>query len=283
MFRFIRYDTASTQAVSSLHRQGPFVETLRDSIYDHPKYYDLIYGSDWKAEFDFLIDCFKKHVPHRTRSLFEPACGTGRLLFRLGKSGYNVAGNDLNPKAIAFCNQRLKRHGLAESGIVGDMTDFELKRPVDAAFNTINSFRHLSTEQLAVDHLNCIAGALKPGGNYILGLHLSPLVGETTDSESWSATRGHLTVNSSMWLVGRDEKNRMEEYGMSFDIYTPTRQFQIRDELKFRMYSADQFSSLVRKAKGLEIEEIYDFRYDTRHAVELGPDVEDVVFILKKR
>ena len=123
----------------------------------------------------------------------------------------------------------------------------------------------------------------QPGGIYVLGMHLSPLDGETTDSESWSATRGHLTVNSSMWLVDRDEKNRMEEYGMSFDIYTPTRQFKIRDELKFRMYSAAQFSSLVDKTPDLEIEEIYDFRYDTECPVKLGPDVEDVVFILKKR
>ena len=36
---------------------------------------------------------------------------------------------------------------------VGDMSDFEVKRPYDSAFNTINSFRHLPTEEAAVGHL----------------------------------------------------------------------------------------------------------------------------------
>lgn len=36
------------------------VETA--SIYDYPKYYDLLFGSDVAAEFRFLKDCFAKHA-----------------------------------------------------------------------------------------------------------------------------------------------------------------------------------------------------------------------------
>src|SRR5262249_21285197 len=130
------------------------------SIYDFPQYYDLLFGSDWRAEFDFLRTCFEKHARLRrrrtlratppgpplrrggaVRRVFEPACGTGRLLIKLAQAGYDVAGNDLNPKAVAFCNQRLQRHGFRGTTFVGDMADFRVAKKFDAAFNMINSFR----------------------------------------------------------------------------------------------------------------------------------------------
>ena len=30
------------------------METIAGHLYDFPKYYDLIFGSDWAAEFNFL-------------------------------------------------------------------------------------------------------------------------------------------------------------------------------------------------------------------------------------
>ena len=50
------------------------------SIYDYPKYYDLLFGSDVAAEFRFLKACFTKHAGCDVTRVFEPACGTGRLL-----------------------------------------------------------------------------------------------------------------------------------------------------------------------------------------------------------
>ncbi len=136
------------------------MEVLRADIYDYPRYYDLVYGSDWHAEFRFLLGCFDRHARAPVRRVFEPACGTGRLLFRLGREGYEVSGLDLNPKAVQYCNDRLVRHGLPASVLVGDMTRFHLPRKVDAAFNMINSFRHLPDESSAQRHLQAMARAL---------------------------------------------------------------------------------------------------------------------------
>ena len=66
------------------------METIEESLYDYPKYYDLLFGSDWKAEFDFLGSCFQKHAKRPVRRLFEPACGTGRLLVKLADAGFEV-------------------------------------------------------------------------------------------------------------------------------------------------------------------------------------------------
>ena len=125
------------------------VETIAGDLYDYPKYYDLIFASDWAAEFKFLKECFEQYSSKPVKRVFEPACGTGRLLVQFAKGSYEVAGNDLNEKAIEYCNERLVRQGFAPSAFVGDMANFTVKKKFDAAFNLINTFRHLPTEATA--------------------------------------------------------------------------------------------------------------------------------------
>lgn len=258
-------------------------KTIQGNLYDYPKYYDLVYGSDWKAEFDFLCACFDKHAYVEVWKLFEPACGTGRLLARFAAKGFDVNGLDLNPRAVEYCNQRLTRHGFQASAVVGDMTDFRLPKRVDAAFNTINSFRHLATEAQARSHLQCVARSLRIGGIYVLGLHLTPTVGVPIQEESWSARRGNLAVLSRMWVTDCDLKKRRETVGMSFDIYTPTRQTRIEDQTVFRTYTLRQMAKLLSDIAEFEITAVYDFSYDINCPIQLSPQTEDVVYVLRKR
>ena len=259
------------------------LETKPGDIYDFPKYYDVVFGSDWKAEFDFLLACFEKHARRPVRRLFEPACGTGRLMVKLAAAGYEIGGNDLNEKAIAYCNARLARKGFPQSAVVGDMTDFRLRRKVDAAFNMINSFRHLESEPAAVSHLQCVADSLAKGGIYLLGLHLTPTVGQPLEEESWSAQRGHLAVLSHMKTVDRNTRRRVETVAMRFDVYTPSRSFRLVDSIRFRTYTARQMIQLIDKIGELEVAETYDFAYDIRRPVRVDRRTEDVVYVLRKK
>ncbi len=259
------------------------MEILRESLYDHPKYYDLVFGSDWKAEFDFLNDCFERHCSRTVRRLFEPACGTGRLMYRLAQAGFEVTGNDLNPRAVAYCNARLARHGFPPAAVVGDMADFRLRRKVDAALNTINSFRHLPSEAAAESHLRCVAAALARGGIYVLGLHLTPTGPIHCEEESWSARRGHLAVNTNLWSIEIDRRRRRERVGMAVDVYTPRRQFRLLEEMDFRIYTARQFRRLLGSVGAFEVAETYDFAYRIDHPVEVDGTTEDVVFVLRKK
>jgi SAM-dependent methyltransferase len=252
------------------------------NLYDYPRYYDLVFGSDWKAEFDFLRRTFDTFGKQPVRRIFEPACGTGRLLYRLAMAGYEVSGLDLNPRAVAYCNRRLMNKGKDASVFVGDMANFKLRRPVDAAFNTINSFRHLLTEQQSAAHLACVAAALKKGGLYVLGLHLTPTEGVPLDEESWSARRGHLGINTNLKTFDLNLRRRTERCQMTMNVYTPTRTFQIIDELVFRTYTRDQFFKLLKAVPALEHVATFDFRYRLDEPIEITADTQDVVFILRR-
>ncbi len=262
-------------------------DVIEGNLYDFPKYYDLLFGSDWKAEFDFLVACFDKYAGCKVQRVFEPACGTGRLLIKLAQAGYSVAGNDLNPHAIKYCNDRLARNNFPRSAVTGDMSDFTVadftgKKKFHAAFNTINSFRHLETEKAAEAHFRCISNALTKGGLYILGVHLIPTVGQPMEDEAWVARKGNLQINSYMWTKELDLKKRNQCLGMSLDIYTPTDHKKIIDEMNYRTYTAPQMAKLLSKTPELEIVAVHDFCYELDVTVEIDASVEDVVYILRK-
>jgi SAM-dependent methyltransferase len=258
------------------------IERLPGSLYDYPHYYDLVFGSDWQAELKFLRRCFASHAQRKVRRLFEPACGTGRLLFRLGKAGYRVGGLDLNPRAVAYCNRRLTRHGLGGGVFVADMSDFRLPRQVDAAFNMINSFRHLRTNAEAESHLRCIAAALAPGGIYVLGLHLTPTKVLPEDEERWSARRGHLQVNTHLKCIARDAARREERFALVCDVYTPSATRQLAEVLVFRSYTAPQFRRLLKRVPELEVAAAYDFSYNLQQEIDVDGSTEDVVYVLRR-
>lgn len=259
------------------------METITESIYDHPKYYDLVFGSDCAAEMKFIQKINDAFLKGKARQLFEPACGTCRLIYGLAKKGFAVEGIDLNEKAVVFGNERFKRADLRPTAWVADMADFTAKRKFDLAFNTINSFRHLPTAKAAQAHLSCMANSAKSNAIYLIGLHLNPKKGEMVDQESWAARRGHLSVLTHMWTESRNSRTRTDRFGIHFDIYTPTRQFRISDVLSMRSYNREQFLRMVDHEGSWEIEQTYDFGYDIDKPIELDDTSEDVVFVLRKK
>lgn len=258
-------------------------ETFAAHLYDFPKYYDLVYGSDWKAEFDFLTACFEKHALRPVQRLFEPACGTGRLLIKFANAGYSVGGNDLNAHAIKYCNDRLERFGHPRTARVQDMADFRLSPKCDAAYCPINSFRHLPSEKSAENHLRCVADSLNVGGLYILCLHLTPTRGDRVNEEEWPARKGNLAVISRMWSDSIDIKKRNEVVGMIFDVYTPTKTMHISDSMNYRTYTGKQMLSLLARVPEFEIAALYDFRYDLDEPITIDAGTEDVVIVLRKK
>jgi SAM-dependent methyltransferase len=259
------------------------LETIKGHLYDFPKYYDLIFGADWKSEFQFLEATFNKYSKRPVKKLFEPACGTGRLLIKLAEAGYEVAGNDLNQHAVDFCNQRFARKGLKPVATVGDMANFKLKGKVDAAFNLINTVRHLESEEAIQNHLACVAEALAKGGIYLLGLHLTPATPAKCTEERWSATRGALTVNSCLWSIETNLKTRIERIGVTYDVKTPSKVFRIEDETVFRTYTAAQMAMLILQEPKFELVATHDFRYDIDEPITINTQTEDVVYVLRRK
>ena len=86
-----------------------------------------------------------------------------------------------------------------------------------------------------------------------------------------------------MWSEGIDHRRRVERVGMHYDVYTPTATRRIRNMMDFRTYTARQMRALLRRIDALEVIETYDFAYELDDPVKVGPETEDVVYILRRR
>jgi len=262
---------------------------ISGSIYDHPNLYDVLFSDLNRSEIKFLVAISERFFgKNENISFFEPACGSGRLLYHLAKLGKDATGLDLNPLAVAFCNRRLRRHGFRESAIVGNMVSFSLadlgrRKKFDIAFNFVSSFLHLTSEKEARQHLHAIADVLKPKGIYLLGIHLKPEGKRLCSQERWNMRRGSLSVKSCLKSLSVDMNKRIEMIEFRVDAETPKKRYRVVDRFPFYLYSAAQFSDLLSSVNRFDILETYSFDYDISRPIKITADTEDVVFVLRVR
>ena len=258
--------------------------TLYESLYDHPKYYDLAFRAESLKETRFLIGCFHRFVRFRVQSVFEPACGTGRVLLKLAKSNFTVGGNDINPHAINYCRTRFKRHRLNARLAIADMRNFHLSYAVDSAFNLVNTVRHLPTQAAFEAHLHAVAQTLRKDGVYILGLHLVPkryrwrgLV------DAWHVQHGRLRLKVAQQTIALNLDTRRERIQSTIDIIRPLKRQRLIDEFDLRTYSLDQLSSSLHRLKLFDWVASYDFNYVLESPIEVNHQTEDLVLVLRKK
>lgn len=251
--------------------------------YDHPRYYDIAFRSETRQEARFIEAACQKYCDFKVRRLFEPACGTGRLVVEMAARGYRVTGLDLNRPSLDFLRRRLARRGLRAKIMENDMAEFRLTAKADAAFCTVNSFRHLLTEASARRHLECVADSLRPGGIYILGLHMLPLDIDENDCERWTERQGRTQVTVTLRVLETDRRRRVERLRASLLVRDGEKTVRLRDEFSFRMYTAAQFLRLLKSVPAFELCDTYDFWYEIDEPQEFNNDSADTVFILRKK
>lgn len=259
------------------------MKTLTDNWYAYPRYYDLAFRSDTRLEADFVEAAWRRFGLPRSRAILEPGCGSGRLVVELAKRGYRLTGFDLRPESIRYLRRRLNSSKLSANAYVGDMTDFSLDRPVDLAFNFCNTFRHLLTEEDARSHLRAVSGALKPGGLYLLGLHVMPPDADPEDCERWSETFRGITVTCTFKVLSTDEVRRREILRTILSARGPGIRFRVRTDYPMRLYTAGELLDLTRNVPEFELCQVYDFWYDIDFPRELDDEISDTVLVLRKR
>ncbi len=250
--------------------------------YDYPQYYDLSFRSETRREVRFIEAACRRFCPFPVRRLLEPACGSGRLVRALAARGYDVVGLDICRPALDYLRRRLDARGLKATLIQADMSDFRLPRPVDAAYCTFNSFRHLLTEEQAESHLRCVANSLRVGGIYILGMHLIPTGATDSCVERWSARHGRLQVTVTLRVLKMDWRRRVEQVRVNVLAKTPRSVRRLRSDFPLRLYRARHVRQLFAKVPEFRLLEVYDFWYDIDDPVRLNDELNDAVFILQR-
>ena len=165
--------------------------------YTAPRLYEIAFDMNRKGEVDFLVHCFRHYARRPVRRVLDIACGTGPHLVRLAERDYEMSGLDLSSKNIEFLRERLAAKDSRAELLVGDMTDFRFRRPLDAAICMQDSQGHLLTNEQLIAHLRCVARALSRGGVYVFDRYMASSWTNPARSWSWSRRRGRLIVRAS--------------------------------------------------------------------------------------
>ncbi len=261
----------------------PATKPIVGDWYDHPEIYDLSLRDETPLEAAFIEAACRKYCDFPVRRLLEPACGSGRLVAEMAARRYEVTGLDLNAKALTYLRKRLARRKLTAEVIRADMADFRLAKPADAACCMVNSFRHLLSEETARRHLECVAENLRPGGIYILGLHLVPPDAAEESIERWRTREGRTQVSTDLRVVAFDRRRRIESLQVSLRVRRGDRQWRFRGRFDLRLYTAAQIRSLLASVPAFELCDVYDFWYEIDYPLELDNVISDTVLVLRKR
>ncbi len=104
----------------------------------------------------------------------EVACGTGRVLIPLARSGHRITGLDLSPQMVERCRRKLaaepdevrERVTLVQA----DMTSFDLGRRFALVALPFRGFQHLTSVGRQMACLSRCHAHLTPGGRLVLDL-----------------------------------------------------------------------------------------------------------------
>lgn len=254
--------------------------------YETPKYYDAIFDVDSDVEASFLEAAFEKHASRSARGrrrVLEPACGSGRLLVEMAKRGWKVHGFDLEPAMVEYSRARLAAEGLSGSLGAGNMADFKVRGTFDLAHCFVSTFKYLLDEGDARGHLQSVARALRPGGIYALGFHLSWYDYRQKTNERWVTEKDGARVECTISAWPADRGTRREKVQAKMKVFEDGQEKRAKTTWSFRSYDARQVRSLLRSVPELEHVATYDFHYEIEEPQRFSDDQCDTLLILRKR
>ena len=255
----------------------------REREYTAPRLYEIAFDMNRKGEVDFLVHCFRRFARRRVRHVLDIACGTGPHLVRLAERGYDMAGLDLSRRNIEFLRERLDGKGLGGDLLVGDMTDFRLARPVDAAICMQDSQGHLLTNEQLVDHLRAVARNLRRGGVYVFDRYMTSSWTNPARSWSWSRRRGSLIVRASFSALNDVDpvSQIFKEYMTLEAVENGTRRVYRQTHMS-RMVFPQELRALVELAGGFEFVQWF-FGFKPHQTLEKSKHPLLMVVVLRKR
>jgi SAM-dependent methyltransferase len=214
-----------------------------DTIYDHPRYYDILFGFDRSKEAGFYERTFARCGVVRDERVLEVGAGPARVARLLARRGWHLTALDRSAAMLDLARAEAAAEGVALETLCADMTAFSAEGAFAAAFNPLSSFRLLHSDNEADAHLRCVAAALRPGGVYVLDIAFVATEGEpshTTDA-GWEMSRGGVTVR------GDNDGVTVSEGGVE-------RRLAWGAEAHLRNYTARAFGERIGACPDLAIE-----------------------------
>lgn len=275
-------------------------------------YYDLIFDQTTQEEVAFLEGIVERHghgAPSGRAALhqdgaqrqlgarpgragralprvLEPGCGSGRLVAALAERGWSVTGFDIEPRALGFAKARVKgtaRRRIALS--LGRFDAFQAPRAhFDLAHCLYSTLLHATAPGEAERHLQRVCSALRVGGLYVIGLHLTEYDRTEPIRERADCRRRGLRVIYTLRHDLPDRATRLQPMRCRLSVRRAGSQSVRRLESRwnFRTYDERELRQLLCSEPRFRLVATHDFHHDLHSLNEGRHATFDRVLILKR-
>ncbi len=256
--------------------------TTHADFYSLPRLYDILHAPGTAGDVRLLRRLRRLYAPaHEGADVWlEPACGTARYLRHAARLGVRCVGFDIEPRMIAYAKRAQRAQAARARLFVARMEDFAQGRRIPAvtlAFNLINTIRHLADDRAMDRHLRSVAGVLRPGGVYVVGLSLCAYGLESITEDVWKGSREGTRVSQVVQYLppagSRGEAARAERVISHLTVRSgrgaTARETHIDSTYVLRGYNLAQWREVVARA-GLEIAAVTDGAGVAQRAREPG-------------
>lgn len=138
-------------------------------------------------------------------SVLDLACGTGNMAVHLAQRGYKVVGVDSSKRMLDVARRKMQSQGLPGEFVLGDMRDFTLESPVDAAICVFDSLNYLLEPDDVKKAFSRTAKALRPGGLFVFDVN-------TPQRLAIIPKEVHIMEGSDYYLVWSDMYDRSRKW-----------------------------------------------------------------------
>lgn len=102
--------------------------------------------------------------------VLDLCCGQGRHAVRLAQAGMQVTGLDYSTTLLAVARRQAEENGVELTLVQGDMRGIPFRGEFDAIVNLFTAFGYFESETEDLRVLQSAAGALRPGGQFLIDL-----------------------------------------------------------------------------------------------------------------
>lgn len=219
---------------------------------------------EWLKERTDDVDYYSTIFKGFDGQVLELACGTGRLLIPIAKSGVTIDGLDSSEDMLGVLRGKVKNLGL--KGIElhhQSMENFNLAIQYDAIFIASGSFQLLTATEDALNSLKCIHHSLSDTGFFIADIFIPWDEIFTQKSDSYQVTRDVSRLDGKRSIVHERYKisiPKQIKYGTyRYEFYDQKHLTEcVVDDLSIRWYWKDEFVSLLKSTPFSKIEILTD-------------------------
>ncbi|MDE5413846.1 class I SAM-dependent methyltransferase [Alkalihalobacillus sp. MEB203] len=215
-------------------------------------YDQLMKDAPYDEWLNFTKDKLHLYLPEASE-LLDVGCGTGELLLRLAKAGYDVTGVDLSSDMLVVANKKVEAEKVTAKLFEQDMRDLEGLGHFDAVLTYCDSLNYLPNEDDVQAALSAFNRSLKDNGLLIFDVHSCYKMDEIFTGQVFADADEQI---SYIWQAFEGEYPYSVEHDLTFFVQNEDQTYTRYEEFhEQRTYSIDQYKQWLKDA-GFSVLEI---------------------------